>query len=278
MITVPLVRSTVVAVAAVLLVSPATVGKAEKPSSPVTISATPGEQRVRAGLPCLPAPPVDLGLTNTTGDAVYADMFVTTDDPLQLSRGMFSSYLPAKTKATAPLSVGAAYGTKPGSYAVTLQSGGRHLRVPIEVVAPPVKSPGDNLLLGERADPSSTYVTGAQEFDPCGGVDGDRTWSTSAWNSASSGEFPDHYTVTLPKAAKMNRVDVYTHATAGMTDWDVRVLTSTGWRTVAAVRDNSAASRGSTFAPVTATQVQIVGLDSVNHDYSRIREVEAYLA
>lgn len=51
-----------------------------------------------------------------------------------------------------------------------------------------------------------------------------------------------------------------------MTDWDVRVLTAGGWKTVAKVRDNTAASRTSTFTPVTATKVQIVA-----------REVEAYL-
>lgn len=61
-----------------------------------------------------------------------------------------------------------------------LESDRRKLRVPIEVVAPPEKGPGDNLLLGEQADPSSTYVTGYTMFNPCGAVDGDRTWSTSA--------------------------------------------------------------------------------------------------
>ncbi|MPZ67727.1 MAG: hypothetical protein GEU83_20315 [Pseudonocardiaceae bacterium] len=63
-----------------------------------------------------------------------------------------------------------------------------------------------------------------------------------------------------------------------MTDWEVRVQTPSGaWKTVAKVRNNTAASRSSTFAPVTATKVRIVALDSVNHDYARIREVEAYL-
>lgn len=272
-----LARPATVAVAVLLLASPASVSNAEKPPSPVTLSAEPGRQTVEAGRPCLPAPPIDLGMTNTTDSAVYADTFVTTRDPLRLSRGMFSSYLPAGRKATAPLSVGAAYGTEPGTYTVRLESGRQELRVPIEVVEPPEKVPGDNLLLGEQADPSSTYVTGYTMFNPCGAVDGDRSWSTSAWNSAGRGEFPDHYTVTLPEPERMNKVVVYTHATVGMTDWDVRVRTTGGWKTVAKVRDNTAASRTSTFAPVEATKVRIVAHDSVNHDYARIREVEAYL-
>ncbi|MQA78351.1 MAG: hypothetical protein GEV10_07715 [Streptosporangiales bacterium] len=274
----PGVRAAIVALATALLVAPAGLAHASE-SSPIELSATPDRQEILAGLPCLPAPPVTLGMTNTGDEAVYADTFLRADRPLELSRAMFSSYVPAGTTVTAPLTVEAPYGTEPGRYDVTLDSAGQDLVVPITVTAPPARAPGDNLLLGEQADPSSTYVTAETAFDPCGAVDGDHAWSTSAaWSSDTFGEFPDTYTVTLPEPAWMNRLDMYTHETQGLSAWDVRVETSDGaWRTVAEVRGNTAAFVSSTFPDVEAAKVEIVALDSVDHGLSRIREIEAYL-
>lgn len=269
----------IIAASAVALLATPALARSGEPSPQVTLSAEPDQQEVVAGLPCLPAPPITLGMTNNADEPVYADTRLRTTGPLTLSRWMFSSYLPGDTEVTAPLSVSAAYGTEPGDYDVTLTSGREELTIPIEVVAPPQRAPGDNVLLGEQADPSSTYVTSSTYFNPCGGVDGDRTWSTTtAWNSATRGEFPDSYTVTLPEPTAINRVDLYTHPSAGLTDWDVRVMSGDGqWRTVAEVRGNTEAHRTSTFAPVETRKLEIVGLDSVRHDYSRIVELEASL-
>jgi F5/8 type C domain len=270
----------VVAAAAVLLLAAPALARSDNPPTPgVTLSVDPDHQQVFAGLPCLPAPPISLGMTNNRDRATYADSRLTAEGPLMLSRPMFSSYLPGDTTVTAPLEVSAAYGSEPGEYDVSYTSGREELTVPIEVVPPPDKGPGDNLLRGERAVPSSTYVTGDQYFNPCGGVDGDRTWSVStAWNSANSGEFPQTYTVILPEPTAMNRVDLYTHASVGLTDWDVRVKPDDGrWQTVAEVRGNTEAHRTSTFPTVETRRFQIVCRDSVRHDYARIAEVEAYL-
>ena len=271
-------RPVTVAAALLLLLVPTAVSQAQKPP-PISLSATPDQQQVTAGLPCLPAPPITLGITNPRDEAVYADTFLRHDGPLVLSRGMFSSYIPPATEVTAPVRVSAPYDTALGRYEISLESDRESLRIPIDVVAPPEKGPGDNLILGEQADPSSTYVTSSVYFSPCGGVDGDRTWShATAWNSANSGTFPATYTVTLPEPELMNRVELYTNAAVtGLRDWDVRVMTPDDqWQTVAEVRGNTLAHVTSTFPAVEAVKVEIVGLDANRHDYVRIAEVEAY--
>lgn len=254
------------------------------PSSPVEIFVAPERVEVTAGRPCLPSP-LTLGMTNTGDEAVFADSFVRADAPLTLSRGMFSTQLPTGAEVTVPATVSAPHGTEPGEYELTLELAqesppqGPTVRVPVDVTAP-AEGPGTNLLLGRAVSPSSTYFTASGSFWPCGGVDGDRTWSReTAWNSANRGDFPDVYTVTLPEPDRMNRIDLYTSTAPdrnGLRDWDVEVRTGDGWATVAQVRGNTDRHVSSLFEPVEASAVRIVGMASNGGDYSRIAEVEAY--
>lgn len=270
-----------------LVLVPASADTSASRQAPVDLAVTPGELEVTAGLPCLPADPLTVTMTNAGAEDLFADTFLRADDPLELTRGMYSSYLPSGYTGTAEVTVSAPHGTEPGSYAFTadLADSETAVDVPVTVVAPPDKTPGTNLLLGEQAEPSTTYVTSSTEFNPCGAVDGDRTWSAAtAWNSATRGEFPDSYTVKLPEPTRMNRVDLYTAKSAssspethGLRDWDVRVQSADGeWTTVAEVRGNTAWLTSSTFESIEATAVQIVGLASNGDDYSRIAELEAY--
>lgn len=254
--------------------------------TPVTLSATPQRLDITAGLPCLPAPAATLGMTNTVDEPIFGDTTVRVDAPLTTSRGMFSSYLPARGTVTGPLTVRAPYRTTPGEYTVSLTSGRQQLTVPVHVSAPPARQPGDNLLRGAQAKGTSTYVTASTEFNPCGGTDGDRRWTQpTGWQSANSGSFPVYYTITLDEPETMNRVDLYTANSAsarphthGVKDYDVQVLAADGqWQTVAQVRGNTVVKASSTFPAVRTTGVRIAVLASNNGDYARIAEVEAYL-
>ncbi|TDE15054.1 discoidin domain-containing protein [Jiangella asiatica] len=292
--------STVVATAAVsMLVSagvahqtgalPGQADEARPSAAPVELAVAPQQLEVLAGLPCLPHPAMNVSLTNQGAEPVFADSFLTADEPLELSRPSFSSYLPPGQEVSVPFVVTAPHGTAPGTYEVTgelLQRlpRGDTVTARVEVTAPPPKTPGSNVLLGERATPSSSYVTASTAFNPCGAVDGDRTWShATAWNSANSGVFPSTYEVTLPEPRTMNRVDLYTSQSAsstperhGLRDWDVEVLVNGSWRTVAQVRGNTQLVVSSVFEPVETTALRVVALASNDGKYARIAELEAY--
>ncbi|MFE9958098.1 discoidin domain-containing protein [Micromonospora sp. NPDC005299] len=278
----------VAALGGALAVPPAVAAATDdgRPTAPVTLSASPQRLDIVAGLPCLPAPKITLGMANTISEPSFGDAMLTAQAPLALSRGMFSSYLPVGRTVTAPLTVRAPHGTTPGEYTVSLTSGRSELTVPVHVSAPPPQQPGDNLLRGAQANGTSTYVTSSTEFNPCGGTDGDRRWTqATGWQSAGSGQFPVYYTVTLPEPETMNRIDLYTSnstaakpQTHGVRDYDVQVLTAGGeWQTVAQVRGNIVVKSTSSFPAVRTTGVRIAVLASNNADYARIAEVEAYL-
>jgi hypothetical protein len=262
-------------------------GSARRPSRPqVTLSATP-EQLEVIGLPCLPTR-LMVGMTNSGDEAVFADTFVTADEPLETSRGVFSSYVPAGTQVTAPVQVTTARDTAPGDYEITLDAGRDELQVPVEVVPVPAPGPGVDLALGEQAFASSTHGS----FHVCGAVDGNRNpddWNstdrarTTGWNDATSQAFPDSYGVQFPAATTVGRVDVltldsarYPAARYGLRDWDVQVQVGGQWQTVAQVRGNVAGTVSSTFPPVTAEAVQVVALASNDGSYSRIVELEVF--
>ncbi|WP_326565469.1 discoidin domain-containing protein [Amycolatopsis rhabdoformis] len=145
------------------------------------------------------------------------------------------------------------------------------------------KGPGDNLLLGEQATPSSTNGS----FSPCGAVDGDSNgdhWSTTTgWNDGTKSAFPDTYAVALPTPTTLARTVTttldstkYPAPKYGLRDFDVQAQVSGAWVTVASIRGNTAGSVTSTFPPVQASAVQIVALDSNDHAYSRLVELAAY--
>jgi hypothetical protein len=255
------------------------------PAPSVTLSARPDQLDI-VGLPCLPGT-LTVGMANPGDEPVYADTFISAADPLEVSRGVFSSYVPAGTEVTAPVQVATARDTPPGDHEVVLQSGRAELRVPVSVLPLPPRGPGDNLALGERAEASSTHGS----FDVCGGVDGNRSsddWNstdrtrTTGWNDGTSRVFPDHYGVRFPEPTAVAHLDVYTLDSArypasrhGLRDWDVQVQVGGAWQTVAQVRGNTTGHVTSSFTPVTAEAVRIVTLASNDGSYSRVVELEA---
>ncbi|MEV6901234.1 hypothetical protein [Amycolatopsis sp. NPDC051372] len=271
----------VAAGAVVFGVALATAAQSSPATSALALSATPGQIQV-VGLPCLPSA-LTVGMTNNGSGPMYADMELSAPRPLALDRRVFSSWLPVGQPVSVRVGVTVPRSARPGHYTLGLSSDRARLSVPVDVLPLPPKGPGDNLLLGEQATPSSTNGS----FSPCGAVDGDADgdhWSTTTgWNDGTKSAFPDNYAVTLPAPSAVGRVVTdtldstkYPAAKYGLRDFDVQAHVAGAWVTVASVRGNTSGSVTSTFPAVQADGVQIVVLDSNDHAYSRIVELEAY--
>ncbi|PSL04791.1 hypothetical protein CLV30_105258 [Haloactinopolyspora alba] len=260
---------------------------AARPGPPSDVEISASEQPVEViGLPCLHGDSLEVAMTNTGADDVYADMELSVQSPLRLDRRVFSSWLPARdpdTTVSTDVTIHAPRDAEPGSYDVQLSTDRSRLTVPVEVLPLPPKGPGDDLALGERATASTTHGN----FVPCGAVDGntdDADWNTATgWNDGTRGAFPDSYRVTLAEPTSISRVELHTldsqrfPATGyGLRDWDLQVLTDGAWTTVDQVRGNVNGHVTSTFATVTAEAVRVVSHDSNDHSYSRIVELEVY--
>ncbi|MFC7625081.1 hypothetical protein [Microlunatus sp. GCM10028923] len=251
----------------------------------VQVSTTPERLEV-VGLPCLPG---ELALTmiNTGTESRYADLFLDPTGPLQLSREIFSTWLPAADPdqpVSAPVEVRVPRDAEPGDYPITLRLDRTRLDVPVRVQPVPAKDPGSNVALGEQATASSTHGN----FELCGAVDGDADsehWDTlTGWNDGTRAAFPDTYDVALAEPTMINKVELatldsahYPAKSAGLRDWDVQVRSGDGdWQTVAEVRGNEAGRVTSTFDPVRADAVRILCLAGNDNTYSRIVELEVY--
>jgi hypothetical protein len=247
----------------------------------IKLSATPQPVEV-VPLPCFPSGRLTLGMTNTGRKPTIADMRISAASPLVLSRHQFSSYLPVDQLVTAPLDVTVPRGTAPGTFTVDLSVGREKLEAPVTVKPVPPKGPGDNLLLGEQAVASSTHGN----MKLCGGVDGNadsEQWGASGWHDATKGVFPDTYGVDFTAPTTVGRITLqtldsarYPAAVMGVRDVDVRVRTGATWTTVREFRGNVQGHLDVTFAPVAADAVQVVVLDSNDHGYSRIIELEGF--
>ncbi|MGC4937157.1 hypothetical protein [Kribbella sp. DT2] len=255
---------------------------AGKPKPGVQVSTDPQQLSV-VGLPCFPGL-LNLTMTNTQREGLYADLTLDPTGPLQLSRDLFSSYLPPAQPVSAPVEVRVPRDAKPGKYRIELEADRTKVSVPVQVDPLPPKTPGSNVALGEQAAASSTHGN----FALCGAVDGDSDsehWDTlTGWNDGTRAVWPDTYDVALATPATIERVELYTldsvkypAATNGLRDWDVQVRSGNNdWRTVAEVRGNTLGHVTSTFAPTPADAVRILALAGNGNTYSRIVELEVY--
>lgn len=252
--------------------------------SPLVLDASQASVSV-APLPCDRHGELDVSMTNTGDTATFVDALFDAPSQLVLSRGIWSTYLPATEPdqtVSAPLRITAAPGTRPGRYRVRMSADGQRLDIPVTVTTPPGTGPTDNLALYRQAFASSTHPN----VTLCGGVDGNtdsEQWGASGTHDRTASEFPDTYGVRLDAPAQIGRVEVYTldsqkypAAKMGIRDFDVQVRVDGAWQTVASVRGNEVGHVSLSFTPVTGDEVQIVTLDSNDHKYSRIIELEAY--
>ena len=216
----------------------------------------------------------------TRGPApVYADAVVTASEALHLRRRLISTWLPAGYTRTVGVPVVAATGTPAGAYAVSVTSGEQRIDVPV-AVSPP--GPSANLARSAARVSASSSRAG---FLVCGAVDGDADpahWGYgTGWADGTGRQWPDWYQLSWDTPQRLSRVDIATVNSAefptaryGLRDWDVQLATAGGWRTVAEVRGNTAATVGSTFPAQQTDALRIVtyAANSAN-DQSRIVEL-----
>jgi len=218
-------------------------------------------------------------LTNTGPAPVYADAVVTASEALHLPRRLVSTWLPAGYTRTVAIPVVAATGTTAGAYAVAVTSGEQRVDVPVTVALPP---PSPNLArFAARVSASSSRAG----FLVCGAVDGDADpthWGNgTGWADGTGRQWPDWYQLTWDTPQRLSRVDIATVNSAefptaryGLRDWDVQLATAGGWRTVASVRGNTAATVSSTFPAQLADTLRIVTYAAnTANDQSRIVEL-----
>ena len=218
-------------------------------------------------------------LTNRGPAPVYADAVLTASEALHLPRRLISTWLPAGYTRTVAVPVVAATGTAAGAYAVSVTSGEQRVDVPV-AVSPPLPSP--NLARSAARVSASSSRAG---FLVCGAVDGDADpahWGYgTGWADGTGRQWPDWYQLTWATPQRLSRVDIATVNSAefptaryGLRDWDVQLATAGGWRTVAEVRGNTAATVSSTFPAQHTDALRIVtyGANSAN-DQSRIVEL-----
>ena len=221
---------------------------------------------------------------NAGSSAVYADAFIDAPAPLTVSRSLVSSYLPPGYTLKVQIAVSAPSSTPPGSYTITVHAGDQQLSLPVQVEPAPVNDTG-NLV---RYMPVTASSENLPTYPACGAVDGDRDsthWaSTTGWNDATKGSFPDWLQVTFDQPVQVGRVDLYTldstkypAARYGLSAWDVELQVDGAWQTVAQVRGNTVGEVSSVFAAQTATALRVTTLASNEGlTYSRIVELEAY--
>lgn len=271
------IRSLFAAALLVALLAAPAAGAQRAKAPQVALAADPAALLTYA-LPCA-GTRMDVRIRSLEPGAIYTDVTVEPQTPVQVSRRVISSWLPAGYELRVPVTVSATTGGATGERTIVLRSGRARAVVPVTVEAAP---DSDNLALYRGATASSS--TGG--YPPCGAVDGNRNsndWGTlTGWNDGTSGVFPDTLDVRFEQPRTVGRVDLYTLDSArypaaryGLRDWDVQVLAGGGWTTVAEVRGNTSGLVSSTFAPVRAEAIRVIARGAAD-GYSRIVELEAY--
>jgi hypothetical protein len=164
---------------------------------------------------------------------------------------------------------------KPGELVLALD--GDRRTVPLE--------PTDNWARIATMSASSSHAPSSPANLNDGDTDPNR-WGgggANGWNDDTPGVFPDSATAAWEHPIRLGRVAVHTLDSAafpaarwGVRDVDVEVRTNGAWRTVAQVRANTRGVVECSFGATEADALRVVVLDSNDHTYSRLIEIEAY--
>jgi hypothetical protein len=162
----------------------------------------------------------------------------------------------------------------------------------------PLPDPRPNVASAVRgaSATASSYWSGS--FAPDGAINGDRRgapWGDGAgWNDGTPNSFPDWLEIDFVATKTIAEIDVFsvqdtfwapsdptpdmTFSLYGVTDFVLQYWTGASWEDIAggSVSGNSSVWRAVTFAPVVTSRIRVVVLDSADHLWSRIAEVEAY--
>lgn len=144
-------------------------------------------------------------------------------------------------------------------------------------------TPFENIAPLAAATASSTYCdhsSPAHCYDPARTIDEDRSTilgGTASWsNDTVAG--PHWLQLTWPVYVKLDQVDVYSSDRYPIRDYDIEAWNGTAWTTVAAVRGNTEVRRTHSFAPVTTTQLRVIGHagPAIQPNHVRINELVVY--
>lgn len=188
-------RTAVALAAVVALVAGGDVARSQRPMSgpPVLTADT---ERVEL-LRCVGYETLAIRVENRSPEPMYADVFVSADAPLQVSRDVLSTYLPVGYQVDLPLRVDVPPDTPPGSYSLLAVSGGRRgaeLTVPVTVEVPA----DEDCVPGPRMTAAATSFQ--TRYGPELAIDGD---PGTFWHSQFSPALP------LPQAITLDLGGVY---------------------------------------------------------------------
>src|SRR5699024_1584074 len=140
--------------------------------APILLDADPSAVTI-APLPCDRRGEVALSMTNTGSEGEFVDAVLTASPGLELSRELWSTYLPPADPAqavSAHVTVTAAEATAPGEYELQMAAAEQTLSIPVTIEGPPGDGPDANLALYRQAFASTTHPNTTL----CGAVDGNR--------------------------------------------------------------------------------------------------------
>jgi len=165
----------------------------------VTITTAPNH--IEAG-PCR-TNHVVITMANNSRQPVYVDLFIDTPEPIEVSRKMVSSYMPAGDRVTVPLRIDVPTDAAPGDYNVKFRTPGGHgspETLPVEVGGPMQQE----CLRGEQLSASATSSQ-LPAHGPEKAVDDDLA---SIWHSQWQPNEPLPHTlmVTLEQASDVSEL------------------------------------------------------------------------
>jgi hypothetical protein len=167
-----------------------------KDKTPVALSAEPAQLEIRQ---CLPGT-LNVGMTNEWSEPVYADVTITPEAPLQVSRRSISSYLPAGYTYVKPVQVSVPPGAAAGNYSVLLESGngGKGTRERLSV---PVSVAGESCIPREQMVATATSYESTVGAVPQNALDGNLA---TLWHSEYSPQ-----RLPLPQSITLDLGGVY---------------------------------------------------------------------
>jgi alpha-glucuronidase len=226
----------------------------------------------------LPAEPVELRfwLYNFTDSDVTVTPTVTAPEGYDASTGAAEVTVPGGGDTDFVVTVTRRPGTdRAGSLEVSLGEDQRS--VPLE--------PTDNWMRIAELSASSTHAPSSVTTLNDGSTDSE-LWGpggANGWNDGTPQVFPDTVTATWDHAVPLGRLRVHTlnsraypASAYGVRDYDVELRVDGAWRTVVSVRGNTTGVVESRFPAADADALRLVVLDSNDHAYSRLIELEAF--
>jgi hypothetical protein len=189
--------------------------------TPMALSAEPQRLEVSS---CLPGT-LNVGMKNESSEPIYGEAFINAQAPLEASREVVVSYLPAGYKYVVPVQVSVPQDAATGDYQVLLSTGqgGKGVReslsVPVTVVEP------DHCVLeAESLLPPIEATAPVDAQSNCCGI----RWSNGAQAWFRAGSANQHFTVAfdVAKAGTYDLSAVFTKAP----DYGIHTLSIDGQR------------------------------------------------